>query len=368
MADPPVHDVDAHAVATHEVRAKHVLTQHRALALVAAAAIVFLVWISLPVGFGVLVGALFAFTLYTPYRKIAKRTHKPVLYAAIFSALSMLVVAAALFLLLYLLVLRGIQVVQALPAALAPNGALASLLQSLTAPLARFGMKPPALVDELRAAAGQLEGWLAGAAASLVGIVFDGLLAMFFMVITEFVILHHWSAIRRRAERLLPLNPRHTQAMFRMIRRLGRQVLVGTLGTGALQGLFAGIGYAVVGFPQPAFFGAMTAVASLLPAFGTMLVWLPAILYLFFGGHSIAAIILLVWCALVVVFVCDYIIRPKLVGRGDQMGWWATYVSLFGGLKLFGFVGFFVGPILVGVALGALRIWERERQYRLHDA
>ena len=117
--------------------------------------------------------------------------------------------------------------------------------------------------------------------------------------------------------------------------------------------------------PEPAFFGAITAVASLVPVFGTMLVWVPAGVVLMATGHVGAGIFELVWGSLAVVALCDYLVRPKLVGSGETMSTWMTFVALFGGIKLFGFVGFLLGPLLVGIAIAALRLYERTRRFRL---
>ena len=194
--------------------------------------------------------------------------------------------------------------------------------------------------------------------------IFDAFLALFFMAITTFFLLRNWNAFTHRAERLLPLNPHHTRALLRELKRLGRQTIFGTVTTGIVQGLLAGVGYFFCGVPDAGFFGAMTAVASLLPGFGTLLVWVPAASWLVLTGHATAGAFLFAWGAIAVVGFCDYVVRPRLVGK-DRMSLWMTFVGLFGGLKLFGFVGLLLGPVIVGIALAALRIYERERQFRL---
>jgi predicted PurR-regulated permease PerM len=96
-----------------------------------------------------------------------------------------------------------------------------------------------------------------------------------------------------------------------------------------------------------------------------MLVWVPTGLLLLAGGHPATSAFVFTWSALVVVGLCDYVVRPRLVGGGDSMSSWMTFVALFGGLKLFGFVGVLLGPMIVGVAVAALRLYERTRRFRL---
>jgi predicted PurR-regulated permease PerM len=142
-------------------------------------------------------------------------------------------------------------------------------------------------------------------------------------------------------------------------------VVVGNIGTGIVQGAIAGVGYGIARVPAPAFLGAITAVAALVPAFGTLLVWVPAGLVLVWSGRFAAGVFVFFWGAFAVVGFCDSVLRPKLVGRGERTSMWLTFVALFGGIKLFGFVGFLLGPLIMGMAMAALRLYERTRKVRL---
>ena len=129
--------------------------------------------------------------------------------------------------------------------------------------------------------------------------------------------------------------------------------------TGLAQGVFAGLGYWMSGIPEPIFFGAATAVASLIPAIGTLVVWVPAAVFLFVTGHPTRAVFLLIWCSATVIALCDYVLRPKLVGDDDTPTL-LTFIALFGGLELFGLAGLVVGPILMSLAVATLRLYVRE--------
>jgi predicted PurR-regulated permease PerM len=351
-------------------RAREALTHYapaepRALGLLAIAAVAVILWVLLPVGIGVLVGALLALTLYHPYKLVAGRTGRPVLVAIGTTAAATIVVAGTLAAFIYVLVLQGIAVLATVPKALAPGGGGAEFVQRALAPVAILGLRPDEVVNRIRDALGGIATTLAGWAAQALGLAVDGVLAIFFMAMTMYYVLRHWTELARRAQRMVPINPHHTRRLMREMRRLGRTVVVGNFGTAVIQGIVAGAGYAIAHLPQPVFFGAMTAIASLVPVFGTMLVWVPAGLVLAFTGHVGSGIFLLIWGAVAVVGACDYIVRPKLVGRGETMSTWLTFVSLFGGLKLFGFVGFLLGPLLAGVSVSILRLYERSRRFRL---
>jgi len=361
-SEPSVDDEHARA---RQARIHYAPAESRALGTLGIVATVAILWVLVPVGIGVLLGALLAFTTYHPYKPLVRRTRRPVLVAIIVTTLATIVVAGTLGVLAYLLVMQGVAVVAALPQSLSPGGSAALLVQRMAAPLDVLNLEPSGIVDKLRGAIGSIATAVAGWAAQIVGIVFDGVLALFFMAITMYFVLRNWVEIARRAERLLPINPHHTRRLMREVRRLGRTVVIGNFGTAIVQGVVAGLGYVVAHVPQPAFFGAMTAVASLVPVFGTMLLWVPAGLLLLVAGHGGAGAFELIWGAIAVVGFCDYVVRPKLVGRGETMSIWMTYVALFGGIKLFGFIGFLLGPLLVGTSLALLRLYERTRRFRL---
>ena len=105
----------------------------------------------------------------------------------------------------------------------------------------------------------------------------------------------------KAVEVVSPLQPAYTRVLLSEFRRVGRLTLSGTVVTGLVQGALATIGFWITGVPQATFFGIATALASLVPAIGTLIVWVPAGLYLFLTGHPAAASLELLWGALVVV-------------------------------------------------------------------
>ena len=91
-----------------------------------------------------------------------------------------------------------------------------------------------------------------------------------------------------------------------------------------------------------------------MPGIGTALVWVPAVVYLLVGGHFAVAIALALFCGLVVGTV-DNVLRPKLVGNDTQMHELMIFFSTLGGLLMFGFMGFIIGPIIAALFVS---LWE----------
>jgi predicted PurR-regulated permease PerM len=186
------------------------------------------------------------------------------------------------------------------------------------------------------------------------------LLGLFFAMLTMHLVLRYWSRISSSIIMVSPLDPDHTRELLTEFRRVGRMTVSGTILTGLAQGTLATIGFWVTGVPRPIFFGIATALASLIPAVGTLLVWVPAGLYLFASAHPASAVVELIWGALVVVGASDYLIRPRLVGD-EAMPALQVFVALFGGLEVMGLPGLIVGPVIMALAVATLRLYAGER-------
>lgn len=348
-------------------RANKNVAQARALRTWALSALVIILWIAHPVGIGVLLGTLTAFTLLPLYVWLRIRWQRPALAALSCVLLTTLGAGVAFTGFVYLLLGRGIVLVGNLVRILQPDGALRVFFESQNARLPQLGVHPGTIAERVGNAAAAISSWLASLASTVAGTMGTGVLQIFFLIVTMYFVLQNWSSLIIRAEIMLPLEPRDTRGLFEEFRRVGRSVLLGTVLTGMAQGVLAGIGFFLSGVPEAAFFGALTAVASLMPGAGTLLVWLPVGVYLLATGHVAMGLAELAYGALVVVGFSDYILRPRLVGGNGDVPALLTFIALFGALEIFGLIGLLLGPVLMTLALAVLRIYEREATLRQAD-
>ena len=204
------------------------------------------------------------------------------------------------------------------------------------------------LAEQLRAAAGRTGPFLMGTLSAATRGTVNFFLQIFVFLYSVFFFLVGGPALLRQILYYLPLTgDEETQLLERFV-SVTRATLKGSLLIGAIQGALAGLAFWVAGVPGPAFWGTVMVVLALIPAVGVALIWIPAVLYLFLAGKVVAAIGLLLWCALVVSTI-DNLLRPRLVGRDAQMPDLLILLSTLGGLVLFGAVGFIVGPIVAAV-------------------
>jgi len=143
----------------------------------------------------------------------------------------------------------------------------------------------------------------------------------------------------------LPLSDTDERRILEKFTSVTRATLKGTVIIGILQGGLAGLAFWVVGIKSAIFWGTLMTVLSIIPAVGSALVWIPAVIVLFTTGRYGAATGLLVWCGLVVGSL-DNILRPRLVGKDTKMHELLILFGTLGGITLFGIVGFIIGPII----------------------
>lgn len=159
--------------------------------------------------------------------------------------------------------------------------------------------------------------------------------------------------------RMVPLDESHKTRIFARLDQTLRAVVKGILVAAVAQGFAAGLAYAVLGVPFPMFLTALTMVLAPLPIGGTALIWGPVVLYLWWVGPLWKALVMLAWGAGIVTMV-DTVLKPWLIGQGAQIPVLFMFFSIVGGLAVYGIVGLFLGPIIVGLLHTAIHIYREE--------
>ena len=139
-------------------------------------------------------------------------------------------------------------------------------------------------------------------------------------------------------------------------------VVYGLLGTAVVQGLMTGFGLWLASVPQPVLLGVVAGVISILPI-GAPVVWIPAAIYLFSRGSTGWGIFMLVYGAFGISSV-DNFIRPWLIARGADLPLLLTILGALGGALAFGFLGLFLGPVLLAVGYTLLKDWADDGRSR----
>jgi predicted PurR-regulated permease PerM len=149
-----------------------------------------------------------------------------------------------------------------------------------------------------------------------------------------------------RFQSVIPFSPATTEALRERFHSVTRATLLGTALASVLQGSIVGLAFGAVGLPSPAFWGVITAFASLLPVLGSAFVWLPGVLVLLAQGRYGPAIALAAICGIVASNI-DNVVRPLVYRRVSDIHPMVTLVGAFAGLKYFGLLGALLGPLAI---------------------
>lgn len=177
----------------------------------------------------------------------------------------------------------------------------------------------------------------------LIGIVVALLIAYFFFLSGEQIT----ARIRQLLVRIM--NEVRVDDLFRLVAGTVRGVVFGIIGTAALQGVLYAIGFEVARAPQALLLASLAGLVSIIPA-GAIVIYLPLCLYLLADGHPLIAVLLAIYC-FVVVGGADSIVRPWLIARGASLSYVLTLIGVLGGAIAFGALGIFLGPVLLVLGL-----------------
>ena len=214
-----------------------------------------------------------------------------------------------------------------------------------------------ATVNQAEKGVSLLLGLTAGALGSFTAMLANSLIAFFVL----FFLLRDGKAMLRRTAVLLPLRTGQTTRLFALVKDTLNATVYGTLAMAALQGALAGLAFWFLGVTSAGLWGTVTALCALLPFIGTGIVLLPAISMLIFSGHWIKGIILLAW-GLAVVHPVDNLLRPHLIGGRTKLSTLYVFFALLGGLKAFGGLGLFIGPMILAITLALLKFLREEKR------
>lgn len=188
---------------------------------------------------------------------------------------------------------------------------------------------------------------------------------MFVMFFTLFYFLIDGKQVVGYVMRLSPLRNEHEKLLIGKFVSMSRATIKGTLMVSVVQGFLGGLTFAIVGIQSPVIWGLVMTVLSVIPLFGAGIIWLPAGIILLMLGQVWQGVLVLS-VGMGIISTIDNILRPKLVGKDTQMHPLLVFFSTLGGISLFGFPGFVIGPIIVSLALALLEIYSIEFRGQLN--
>jgi predicted PurR-regulated permease PerM len=312
----------------------------------------------------VFIAVVLTVVFYPLHSRIESRLRRPNFAAAV-SMLIVIFLAVVPSLFLGIVVSRELRaIVQSLSVKSATEGGLAPyLMHMLEAPLRVVGRYVDVSSVDIHSTVigwvDQASRYLLQLGAKVAGNMVEFVLGTVVVFFTLFFLFRDGREICRQLTAALPLGEERSA---RLMRRIYESIVASAHGGVAValaQGAMNALGFWFVGIPAPVLWGIAAAIASLLPVVGTGLVWLPASVALLGTGHPIKALILFAWGSAVVAQI-DAVVRPYVMSRRTNLPNLILFFSLLGGVKAFGMVGVFVGPIAIAVASAVLDFLQQQ--------
>jgi predicted PurR-regulated permease PerM len=189
----------------------------------------------------------------------------------------------------------------------------------------------------------------------------QGTLVFFFNFFVTLYAMHYFLTdgknLLEKIPNYLPITHQEFRKITTQAVSISKATLKGAFLIGIIQGALVGVAFAVIGIPGAVFWGAVSALFSLIPSVGTAIVYVPVAVYLLITHQVTAGVGLLIW-GFGIVSSVDNVLRPYFVGKDTQIPDILVLISTLGGIGLFGITGIIVGPVIVGLFMTIAKIYK----------
>lgn len=299
--------------------------------------------------------AVLAVFFYAPYKKLVGMVQGSSSLAAL------IVVALVLVFLIVPLMLLGWQVfIEAgnLLTSLQGNGThfLETFQNLLIHPLHRV-FPSVSFTGSINQYLGNVVGFVTANLGVLVSGTFAVILQTFLMMLAFFFFLRDGHALVGTLKALSPFQKRHTEEILTHTQDAIESILKGTLLVALIRWVLISIGFYFMGIPNAILWGSVGGVVGAIPGLGTLLVFIPAVLYLYLAGNIAGAVGLGLF-GIVVIVLADNILTAYFFGKGlDRIPAILILFSILGGVVYFGPLGFIFGPLILSIFLSMMHIY-----------
>jgi predicted PurR-regulated permease PerM len=186
-----------------------------------------------------------------------------------------------------------------------------------------------------------------------------GLLVRFgIMLYTLFYFIRDGGKLLSMTGKLLPIDEEKRRFLFERFIAAARSTLKATLVIGGIQGMLGALTFWIAGVEGAFIWGSVMILMSIIPVVGSAIIWVPAGIIMLLIGSVWQGFLILAVGALVISTV-DNLLRPVLVGRDVEMHPLLIFLSTIGGIALFGFSGFVIGPVITALLIALWDMYEK---------
>lgn len=191
--------------------------------------------------------------------------------------------------------------------------------------------------------------------------VFFWVVNLVFIAFLLFFFFRDGKAIYEFIYQLVPMAHKNKAALSKKINETFAAVIRGQFVTCIIQATVAGFTFWVLAIPLPFFLAFLTFITCLIPVTGAATVWVPVVIYLF-ATHAITKAVILLIVGIFVISLSDNFLKPILIGGKTQLPVVFLFLGILGGVKIYGIIGLFLGPIILSLFFVLTQIYREEYQ------
>jgi predicted PurR-regulated permease PerM len=239
----------------------------------------------------------------------------------------------------------------------AENGSAMPVLDSINDGI--NGLLPAGVNFDIHDKATDFVSYVSGNVAKIFSTTVSAFFSFILMLFIIFYFLRDGSEWKKAIIILSPLGDTEDKKIIDRLEVAINSVILGNLLISCLQGLLMGFGLWLFGIPNPAVWGLVAAITSLIPTIGTALVSVPSVLFLFFTGATSSAIGLVVWSSVMVGMV-DNFLSPMIISKTTNISPLLILFAVLGGISLLGPIGVLIGPLTISLLYTLISIYRNE--------
>jgi predicted PurR-regulated permease PerM len=196
----------------------------------------------------------------------------------------------------------------------------------------------------------------------------NAILHIFIAIFVMYYFFYEGKKLFNYIKELLPISNERIEEMRNQFENMINGIIKGQIIISILQGFIASIAYFFVGINTFVLLGILTAIASILPVLGTAIIWVPASLYLILKGFIIGSNIMiykgiaLFIFGMLVISSIDNLLRPFLMRGKSKIHPIIILIGVLGGITVFGFFGFILGPIILSFSIIFFELYMRDKK------
>lgn len=185
------------------------------------------------------------------------------------------------------------------------------------------------------------------------------LVHFFLMLLTIYYLLRDGVRLKNYITLLLPVPSEQLEKVKSKFQEMGKAIIVGNGLSGIIQGILGGFGFFIFGLQSSLLWGTVIGLMAFLPIIGASIIFVPAAVILMIQGKAGIGIGFLIY-NLFYSSIIEYMIKPRLIGKGMQMNSLLVFIGIIGGMKLFGILGIVYGPLIITIFITLAEIYRLE--------